>query len=91
MAGLIIGKPLGIVLICWLAVNLGIARLPKGVTWRHMIGGGSLAGIGFTMSFFIAAAAFDGAALNSVKLAVLIASVIAAIIGTLILRTSKPD
>ncbi|PRY80566.1 NhaA family Na+:H+ antiporter [Yoonia maritima] len=91
VAGLTIGKPLGIVLICWLAVKLGIARLPKGVTWRHMIGGGCLAGIGFTMSFFIAAAAFDGAALNSVKLAVLIASVIAAIIGTLILRLSKPD
>ncbi|MFT6945155.1 MAG: NhaA family Na+:H+ antiporter [Yoonia sp.] len=91
MAGLVIGKPLGIVLICWLAVKLGIARLPTGVTWRHMIGGGSLAGIGFTMSFFIAAAAFDEEALNSVKLAVLIASVIAAIIGTLILRTSESD
>jgi NhaA family Na+:H+ antiporter len=91
MAGLVIGKPLGIVLICWLAVKLRIARLPTGVTWRHMIGGGSLAGIGFTMSFFIAAAAFEGAALNPVKLGVLLASVIAAIIGTFILRSSEPD
>lgn len=91
MAGLIIGKPLGIVLICWLAVKAGIARLPSSITWRHMIGGGCLAGIGFTMSIFIAAAAFDGEALNPVKLAVLIASVIAATIGALILRSSEPD
>ena len=91
MTGLTIGKPVGIVLICWLAVKLGIARLPTGVTWRHMIGGGSLAGIGFTMSFFIAAVAFGDEALNSVKLAVLIASVLAATIGTLILRTSEPN
>jgi NhaA family Na+:H+ antiporter len=90
MAGLIIGKPLGIVLICWLAVKFGIARLPSGMTWRHMIGGGCLAGIGFTMSIFIAAAAFDGEALNPVKLAVLIASVMAATIGAFILRSSQP-
>lgn len=91
MAGLIIGKPIGIVLLCWLAVKLEITRLPSKVTWRHMIGGGSLAGIGFTMSFFIAAVAFGGEALNSVKLAVLIASVSAATIGTLILRSSEPN
>ncbi|WP_212751957.1 Na+/H+ antiporter NhaA [Roseovarius arcticus] len=91
MAGLIIGKPLGIVFICWLAVKTGIVDLPSGMTWRHMIGGGCLAGIGFTMSIFIATAAFDGAAVNSVKLAVLIASVIAATIGALILRSSEPD
>jgi len=90
MAGLIIGKPLGIVFVCWLAIKLGIARLPQGVTWKHMIGGGCLAGVGFTMSIFIASAAFEGESLNAVKLAVLLASVIAATIGSLILGTSKP-
>lgn len=90
MAGLIIGKPLGIVLVCWLAVQLGLARLSPQVTWQHMIGGGCLAGIGFTMSIFIASAAFPDEALNSVKLAILIASAGAATIGTLILRSAKP-
>jgi NhaA family Na+:H+ antiporter len=89
MTGLIVGKPLGIVLVCWLAVKLGIADLPRGVTWRHMIGGGCLAGIGFTMSIFIAGAAFEDEALAAVKLAVLIASFIAATMGALILRSSK--
>jgi NhaA family Na+:H+ antiporter len=56
-----------------------------------MLGGGCLAGVGFTMSIFIASAAFEGEALNAVKLAVLLASAIAAAAGALILRTSKPN
>lgn len=65
MAGLSVCLPLGIVFICWVVVKLGIARLPTGVTWRHLIGGGCLAGIDFTMSIFIAVAAFDSEPLNA--------------------------
>jgi NhaA family Na+:H+ antiporter len=65
MAGLSVGIPLGIILICWVVVKLGIARLPTGVTWRRLIGGGCLAGIDFTMSIFIAVAAFDSEPLNA--------------------------
>jgi len=77
--GLAIGKPVGIVAACWLAVKLGIARLPDGVRWGHIVGTGMLAGIGFTMSLFIAVLAFpEGEALEGAKLAVLSASILAA-------------
>ncbi|MEL7483296.1 MAG: Na+/H+ antiporter NhaA, partial [Planctomycetota bacterium] len=56
--GLVIGKPIGVVGFSFLAVKLGIAALPSGVTWRHIIGVGGLAGIGFTMALFIANLAF---------------------------------
>jgi NhaA family Na+:H+ antiporter len=77
--GLAIGKPVGIVGACWLAVKLGVARLPDGVRWGHIVGTGILAGIGFTMSLFIAVLAFsDAQALEGAKLAVLTASILAA-------------
>ncbi len=83
--GLVIGKPLGILLACWLAVRLGFASLATGVTWTQMAGAGCLAGVGFTMSIFIATSAFHGDILNSVKLSVLIGSVLAAVIGSMVL------
>ena len=53
-AALIIGKPLGIIVACAIAVRCGLAKLPPGVNWISVLGGGCLAGIGFTMSLFVA-------------------------------------
>lgn len=80
--GLIIGKPLGIVLACFLLVRLKWSSLPEGVSWSQIIGSGMLAGIGFTMSIFIALLAFDNPAVQDIaKVSVLIASVLASLIG----------
>ncbi|MEX0876261.1 MAG: Na+/H+ antiporter NhaA [Phycisphaerales bacterium] len=91
IAGLVIGKPLGIVLLCFIACKLGIATLPFGVTWRHITGAGMLAGIGFTMAIFIANLAYADSQthLEHAKLAILIASAIAAIAGGAILLSCK--
>ncbi len=85
IAGLMIGKPLGIVLLCWVAVRLGLGRLSSEVSWTQMIGAGCLAGVGFTMSIFIGSAAFHGAQLETVKLSILLASILSACIGSFIL------
>jgi NhaA family Na+:H+ antiporter len=91
MAGLFIGKPIGIFLFTWLAVKVGIGALPRGVTWRHLLGAGFLGGIGFTMSLFIAALAFpDPEQLNIAKAAVLGGSILAGIGGFAVLLTGKP-
>lgn len=90
MLGLYIGKPLGIVGMVWLATRLGIARLSSEISWQQMIGAGFLAGVGFTMSIFISAAAFHGAQLESVKLAILLASVMAGVTGSLLIIRAKP-
>ena len=90
-AGLVIGKPLGILLTSWLAVRAGIADLPSGVGWGHVAGAGMLAGIGFTMSLFIAGLAFDdGAMLQVAKLGILGASLISGLMGVLWLRSLPP-
>ncbi|WP_409289672.1 Na+/H+ antiporter NhaA [Pseudomonas sp. KCJK8927] len=79
---LVLGKPLGIVSVSWLMVRLGWCALPAGVTWAGITLIGLLAGIGFTMSIFIANLAYaDPAALGAAKLGVLSGSVIAAVIG----------
>jgi NhaA family Na+:H+ antiporter len=89
--GLVVGKPIGIALACWLAVRTGIASLPQGATWQHMIGTGVLAGIGFTMSIFIASLAFaDADMLATAKLSILAASALAGGIGMLLLSRVKP-
>lgn len=83
IAGLLAGKLGGVVIAVGLAVYFGIARLPLGVNFRHVIGIGLLAGIGFTMSIFIAELAYSGRELllNDAKIAILIASVIASFLG----------
>lgn len=84
IAGLVIGKPLGIFLFSFLAVVSGLCVLPSGVKWKHLLGAGMLGGIGFTMSIFITQLAFTNAAIiNNSKLVVLIASCIAALAGLL--------
>ena len=86
IAGLVIGKPLGICLASWLAVKSGLAALPDGVSWRQVVGTAFLAGIGFTMALFISGLAFPGTDLErEAKLAILLASVLAAAIGIAIL------
>ena len=87
MLGLVAGKPVGIVVSTWVTVRLGAGLLPAGVTWMQLGGVGLVAGIGFTMSLFIAALAFpDPQMLASAKLAVLVASLIAAAAGMAILH-----
>ncbi|MGN6211210.1 Na+/H+ antiporter NhaA [Parafilimonas sp.] len=89
IAGLVIGKPLGISLFSFAAVKAGLCQLPSQVSWTNIIGAGVLAGIGFTMSIFITMLAFNDAAIvNSAKIAILIGSVIAGITGLLWLRLS---
>ncbi|HKJ92930.1 MAG TPA: Na+/H+ antiporter NhaA [Longimicrobiales bacterium] len=84
--GLMIGKPLGIGALAWLAVRLGLASLPAGVTGRQMTGVGLLSGMGFTMSLFIADLAFPAtAALELTKVAVLGASLVVGLAGWLLL------
>lgn len=85
--GLIIGKQLGITLFSWLAVRLGLAALPADISWRQVYGVSWVAGIGFTMSLFIAGLAFtDAELLNISKLGILTASLIAGAVGWLLLR-----
>jgi Na+:H+ antiporter, NhaA family len=85
MGGLILGKPLGVVLACLLAVSAGICRLPQDLRWAHIVGAGMLSGIGFTMSIFITNLAFTGQMdlINSSKMAVLLASAAAGVMGIL--------
>ncbi len=79
---LVLGKPLGVLGASWLAVRLGLCRLPSGVTWSGVGLVGLLAGIGFTMSIFIATLAFDDPQLlGAAKLGVLLASLVAAVLG----------
>jgi len=89
--GLIVGKTLGIFGFSWLGVRLGIAALPQGTTWMACAGVAVLGGIGFTMALFIAGLAFPtgtphGILLDQAKLGILVASAIAGIAGSLVLR-----
>jgi NhaA family Na+:H+ antiporter len=85
--GLVLGKPLGITLFAWLAVRLGLATLPAQTSWRALHGVSWLGGIGFTMSLFIAALAFPSLALlDSAKVGILGASVVAGAVGAMLLR-----
>jgi NhaA family Na+:H+ antiporter len=79
--GLVLGKPLGVLALSWLAVRLGIARLPTGVGWSGVVAVGALAGIGFTMSIFIAGLALGDASLEAAKIGILSGSVISGLLG----------
>jgi NhaA family Na+:H+ antiporter len=91
IVGLVIGKTVGIFGAAMLAVKLGIAHLPEGVTPRYLLGASSLGGIGFTVSLFVAQLAFDDSLLGrDARLGVVVASVIAAAIGAAILIPGTP-
>ncbi|MGE3139320.1 MAG: Na+/H+ antiporter NhaA [Thermoleophilia bacterium] len=86
IAGLVIGKPLGLLGGAWLAVRLGLSDRPRGVSWLHVAGLGGLAGIGFTISLFVTNLAFeDVATLSAAKVGILAGSLMAATLGVLIL------
>jgi len=94
IVGLLLGKPLGVTVLCFLAVASGLSRLPSDLNWRHISGAGILGGIGFTMSIFIANLAFAGnaEAINAAKMAILVASVTAGAGGFLCLAVfNRPE
>ncbi|MCF6282065.1 MAG: Na+/H+ antiporter NhaA [Candidatus Polarisedimenticolaceae bacterium] len=87
--GLFLGKQVGIFGMTWLAVRLGISRLPEGVSWMHVYGVALLAGIGFTMSLFITSLAFaDADLLAAARFAIIIGSLISAAVWLLVLRSA---
>lgn len=90
LIGLAVGKPVGIVGSSWLAVRLGVARLPDGVNWSVLTAGGILAGIGFTMALFIAGLTLEGRLLNAAKVGILTASALCAVIGVVLLFRLLP-
>ena len=86
ICGLVLGKPIGIVSFAWLAVRTRLAVLPRDVNWRQMLGIGMLAGIGFTMSLFIASLAFaNNTEVETSKIGILAASILAGAGGTLVI------
>ena len=95
IAGLVLGKPLGITLSCLVAVTIGVCRLPGELRWRHLVGAGLLGGIGFTMSIFITNLAFAGQAnlIDASKIAIFLASLAAGVLGFAWLRSvgKSPD
>jgi Na+:H+ antiporter, NhaA family len=89
--GLLAGKPLGVLLACWLSLRAKLSQLPTGVTWRHLLVLGIVAGVGFTMSLFIAQLAFaDPSLLRAAKLGVLVASAAAGIAALILGRILLP-
>ena len=90
--GLVLGKFIGILFFTWLMIKLNIGNLPKGANWHHIFGVALLGGIGFTMSLFISGLAFiDQAFVEQAKYGILIASILAGVLGILVLRGIKPN
>jgi NhaA family Na+:H+ antiporter len=87
--GLFVGNQIGVMGFCWVAIKLGLARLPSGASWIHLYGVACLCGIGFTMSLFISSLAFDqtmaGAAIHE-RLGIIVGSGGSAVLGYLVLR-----
>ncbi len=89
IAGLFLGKQLGVFAFSWAAVKMGVAAMPSNTTWKQFYGVSILSGIGFTMSLFIANLAFgEGAVLDNAKIGILIASFMAGLAGWMILASS---
>jgi len=88
-AGLAVGKPAGIILVCVLAIRLGLTSLPDGVSWGMLVGGACLAGIGFTMALFLNGLAFPAAAFPEAeaagKIGTLAGSAASAVLGAIVL------
>lgn len=91
--GLFVGKQFGVFGFCWLAIKLGLARLPNGLSWGSLYGTAVLCGIGFTMSLFISSLAFEETGVNQMfdeRLGIILGSFASGIIGYLVLRQSLP-
>jgi NhaA family Na+:H+ antiporter len=94
IAGLFVGKQLGVFLFCLLGVLLGIARLPDGLRWAHIYGTALICGVGFTMSLFIGSLAFEETGVNLLfdeRLGIIVGSLISGICGYLVLRLTLPE
>lgn len=93
ISGLVIGKVMGITFASWLLVRAGLANLPNGVGWRHIVGIGFIAGIGFTVSIFITELAFghNQELIDTAKVSIFIASALSAVLGTLVLLKAKEN
>lgn len=89
--GLVVGKPVGIMLAVAAALRVGIGTLPPGIRLRHLSGVSLIAGIGFTVSLFVADLSFEGRLLGEAKVAILAASTLAALLGALLVRATLPD
>ena len=91
IAGLVLGKPVGVTLFCFLAVTIGVSSLPKALNWKHIFGAGILGGIGFTMSIFITNLAYTGSEpmIDASKMSILLASLLAGGLGMLWLRLAS--
>ncbi|MFN8483461.1 MAG: Na+/H+ antiporter NhaA [Anaerolineae bacterium] len=91
LLGLVLGKQIGVTFFSWLAVRFGWASLPEGVSWRMLYGVSWLAGVGFTMSLFVTELAFtDEYLINEAKLGILLASLVAGVVGLILLRLWLP-
>lgn len=92
ITGLVLGKPLGIFLAAYILVKTGLGQLPGELSWKHILGAGCLGGIGFTMSIFITLLAFEDAQIiQSAKIMILLASLLAAIIGFIWLKITLKE
>lgn len=93
MFGLVIGKVIGITLASWVLTKLKVATLPSDVSWKHIIGVGFIAGIGFTVSIFITELAFVGnhSLIDTAKVGIFIASATSAILGSIVLQKNKQE
>ena len=94
IAGLFVGKQLGVFLFCLIGVLLGIARLPDGLRWAHIYGTALICGVGFTMSLFIGSLAFEETGVNLLfdeRLGIIVGSLISGICGYLVLRLTLPE
>jgi NhaA family Na+:H+ antiporter len=93
-AGLFFGKPLGVMLCCFLILKFGIAQMPRHVNWGQLFGVSLLCGIGFTMSLFIGSLAFGGMdnPLSGLdRLGILTGSILSAVVGFFVLKRALPE
>jgi NhaA family Na+:H+ antiporter len=93
IAGLFLGKQIGVFAFCWLSVRLGLARLPDDLRWSHIYGTALLCGIGFTMSLFIGSLAFEETGVNMLfdeRLGIIAGSILSGLCGYLVLRSTLP-
>ena len=86
VVGRVAGKAVGVTGATWAACRLGLASLPRAMTWRHVLGVGCLAGIGFTVALFITGAALTGAPADQAKVGILVAGMVGAVLGAIVLR-----
>jgi NhaA family Na+:H+ antiporter len=90
VVGLVVGKTVGVTMFTWLATRTGIIRLPEGVGWRQLVGVAALAGIGFTVSLFVTGLAFSTPAVqDAAKVGILAASLLAGLLGAVVLARSR--